>query len=58
MASGSEHLRPNLHGYLGAHATPPDPLRRELITETAGPRQANGRTARHCPPAAHLQWFA
>jgi caffeoyl-CoA O-methyltransferase len=35
MASGSEHLRPNLHAYLVAHASPPDPLLRDLITETA-----------------------
>src|SRR5581483_1542313 len=35
MASGSEHLRPNLHEYLVAHATPPDPVLRDLITETA-----------------------
>jgi len=35
MASGSEHLRPNLHEYLVAHATPPDALLRDLITETA-----------------------
>ncbi len=35
MASGSEHLRPNLHAYLVAHATPPDALLRDLITETA-----------------------
>ncbi len=36
MASGSEHLRPNLHEYLVAHATPPDALLRDLIAETAG----------------------
>jgi caffeoyl-CoA O-methyltransferase len=35
MASGSEHLRPNLHEYLVAHATPPDALLRDLIAETA-----------------------
>jgi caffeoyl-CoA O-methyltransferase len=35
MASGSEHLRPNLHAYLVAHATPPDSLLRDLIAETA-----------------------
>jgi caffeoyl-CoA O-methyltransferase len=35
MASGSEHLRPNLHAYLVAHATPPDALLRDLIAETA-----------------------
>ena len=35
MASGSEHLRPNLHEYLAAHATPPDALLRDLIAETA-----------------------
>jgi len=36
MASGSEHLRPNLHEYLVAHGTPPDALLRDLIAETAG----------------------
>jgi caffeoyl-CoA O-methyltransferase len=35
MASGSEHLRPNLHEYLVAHSTPPDALLRDLIAETA-----------------------
>jgi caffeoyl-CoA O-methyltransferase len=35
MASGSEHLRPNLHEYLVAHATPPDQLLSDLIAETA-----------------------
>jgi caffeoyl-CoA O-methyltransferase len=35
MASGSEHLRPNLHEYLVAHATAPDALLRDLIAETA-----------------------
>src|SRR5437667_419042 len=35
MASGSEHLRPNLHEYLIAHSTPPDALLRDLIAETA-----------------------
>jgi caffeoyl-CoA O-methyltransferase len=35
MASGSEHLRPNLHAYLVAHSSPPDPLLRDLIAETA-----------------------
>jgi caffeoyl-CoA O-methyltransferase len=35
MASGAEHLRPNLHEYLVAHATPPDALLRDLIAETA-----------------------
>jgi caffeoyl-CoA O-methyltransferase len=35
MASGSEHLRPSLHEYLVAHATPPDPVLSDLITETA-----------------------
>jgi caffeoyl-CoA O-methyltransferase len=35
MASGSEHLRPNLHAYLVAHSTPPDALLRDLIAETA-----------------------
>jgi predicted O-methyltransferase YrrM len=35
MASGSEHLRPNLHAYLVAHATPPDAVLRDLIAETA-----------------------
>jgi predicted O-methyltransferase YrrM len=35
MASGSEHLRPNLHAYLVAHATPPDGVLRDLIAETA-----------------------
>ena len=35
MASGSEHLRPNLHAYLVAHATPPDALLRDLVAETA-----------------------
>jgi caffeoyl-CoA O-methyltransferase len=35
MASGSEHLRPNLHAYLVAHASPPDALLQDLITETA-----------------------
>jgi caffeoyl-CoA O-methyltransferase len=35
MASGSEHLRPHLHEYLVAHATAPDPLLSDLITETA-----------------------
>ena len=28
MASGSEHLRPNLHAYLVAHSSPPDALLR------------------------------
>src|SRR5579862_9703658 len=35
MASGSEHLRPNLHEYLVAHSSPPDALLRDLIAETA-----------------------
>jgi len=35
MASGSEHLRPNLHAYLVAHSSPPDALLQDLITETA-----------------------
>jgi predicted O-methyltransferase YrrM len=35
MASGSEHLRPNLHAYLVAHSTPPDALLRDLVAETA-----------------------
>src|SRR5260370_31392830 len=35
MASGSEHLRPNLHAYLVAHSSPPDSLLRDLIAETA-----------------------
>jgi caffeoyl-CoA O-methyltransferase len=35
MASGSEHLRPNLHKYLVAHATTPDQILRDLIAETA-----------------------
>src|SRR6516162_1353380 len=35
MASGSEHLRPNLHAYLVAHSSPPDALLRDLIAETA-----------------------
>ena len=35
MASGSEHLRPNLHAYLVAHSSPPDQLLRDLIAETA-----------------------
>ena len=35
MASGSEHLRPNLHEYLVAHSTPPDALLTGLIAETA-----------------------
>src|SRR5690242_2703173 len=35
MASGSEHLRPNLHAYLVAHSTPPDALLRDLMAETA-----------------------
>jgi len=35
MASGSEHLRPNVHAYLVAHSTPPDALLRDLIAETA-----------------------
>ena len=35
MASGSEHLRPNLPAYLVAHSTPPDALLRDLIAETA-----------------------
>jgi caffeoyl-CoA O-methyltransferase len=35
MASGSEHLRPNLHAYLVAHATPPDVVLQDLIAETA-----------------------
>ena len=35
MASGSEHLRPNLHAYLEAHSSPPDALLRDLIAETA-----------------------
>src|SRR5690349_17011030 len=35
MASGSEHLRPNLHEYLVAHSSPPDSLLRDLIAETA-----------------------
>src|SRR5215469_1871651 len=34
MASGSEHLRPNLHAYLVAHSTPPDALLRDLAAET------------------------
>jgi caffeoyl-CoA O-methyltransferase len=34
MASGSEHLRPNLHAYLVAHSSPPDALLRDLIAET------------------------
>src|SRR5260370_39142279 len=35
MASGSEHLRPNLHAYLVAHSSPPDALLRDLVAETA-----------------------
>ena len=35
MASGSEHLRPNLHAYLVAHSSPPDALLSDLIAETA-----------------------
>src|SRR5262249_8709561 len=35
MASGAEHLRPRLHAYLVAHASPPDALPRDLIAETA-----------------------
>jgi caffeoyl-CoA O-methyltransferase len=35
MASGSEHLRPGLHDYVVAHASPPDALLRDLIAETA-----------------------
>jgi hypothetical protein len=35
MASGSEHLRPNVHAYLVAHSSPPDALLRDLIAETA-----------------------
>ena len=35
MASGSEHLRANLHEYLVAHSSPPDALLRDLIAETA-----------------------
>jgi len=35
MASVPEHLSPNLHAYLVAHSTAPDPLLSRLITETA-----------------------
>jgi caffeoyl-CoA O-methyltransferase len=35
MASGSDHLRPNLHAYLVAHSSPPDALLEDLISETA-----------------------
>jgi caffeoyl-CoA O-methyltransferase len=35
MASGSEHLRPNLHAYLVEHSSPPDALLRDLAAETA-----------------------
>ena len=35
MASGSEHLSPNLHEYLVSHSSPPDALLRDLIAETA-----------------------
>src|SRR5215468_6111835 len=41
MASGSEHLRPNLHAYLVAHSSPPDALLQDLITETAARFPAN-----------------
>jgi caffeoyl-CoA O-methyltransferase len=60
MASGSEHLRPNVHAYLVAHSTPPDALLRDLIAETAerfgdrtvfqiGPEQGTFMTARALP---------
>jgi caffeoyl-CoA O-methyltransferase len=35
MASGAEHLTPELHEYLTAHSTPPDALLRDLAAETA-----------------------
>jgi predicted O-methyltransferase YrrM len=41
MASGSEHLRPNVHAYLVAHASPPDPVLRDLIAATAERFPAN-----------------
>ncbi len=35
MATGLEHVSPQLYEYLIAHTTPPDPLLAELIAETA-----------------------
>ena len=35
MSRRTEHLSPQLHAYLVAHSTPPDPVARELADETA-----------------------
>lgn len=35
MASGTEHLGPQLHNYVVAHTTPQDPLLARLVDETA-----------------------
>lgn len=35
MSRRTEHLSPQLHAYLLAHSTPPDPVARELADETA-----------------------
>ncbi len=35
MATGTEHVSPQLYAYVLAHTTPPDPLLAELIAETA-----------------------
>jgi caffeoyl-CoA O-methyltransferase len=35
VATGTEHLSPQLYAYVLAHSTPPDPLLADLIAETA-----------------------
>src|SRR5205807_474335 len=35
VASGTEHVSPQIHDYVVVHSSPPDPLLRDLIEETA-----------------------
>ncbi|MBO0786044.1 MAG: class I SAM-dependent methyltransferase [Actinobacteria bacterium] len=43
MATGTEHVSPQVHEYVLAHTTPPDPLLAELIEETARRYPAQAR---------------